>query len=108
MVKLGEVALKIAGRDAGQLCVVVDVLDNGYVFVDGLTRRRKCNIKHLEFVGANVKIKKNADTKEVVNSLRENGFNFKEVKKAGKREKKVKPVAVKKEEAKVKKSIKKK
>ena len=48
MLSVGRVCVKLAGRDAGQKCVVVEVLDNGYVLVDGMTRRRKCNKLHLE------------------------------------------------------------
>lgn len=45
---VGRVCMKIAGRDAGRTCVVVEQLDNTFVLVDGDTRRRKVNIKHLE------------------------------------------------------------
>jgi large subunit ribosomal protein L14e len=95
MVKVGDVALKITGRDAGQLCVVLDQIDNNYVLIDGLTRRRKCNLLHLEFVGQ-AKVKKGASTDEVKKALKEAGFNFKDVKKGKAREKKPKPMAVRK------------
>jgi large subunit ribosomal protein L14e len=45
---VGRLCLKLAGRDAGKKCVVVDVIDNAYVVVDGETRRKKVNVKHLE------------------------------------------------------------
>ena len=45
---IGRVCIKIAGRDAGKKCVIVDVIDNNHVLIDGETRRRKCNIIHLE------------------------------------------------------------
>jgi len=45
---VGRVCVKIAGRDAGKKCVVVDVVDSAYVLVDGETRRKKVNTKHLE------------------------------------------------------------
>jgi len=44
----GRLCLKIAGRDAGMKCVVVEKLEGKYVMVDGMTRRRKCNTLHLE------------------------------------------------------------
>lgn len=47
MFDIGRMCVKIAGRDAGKKCVILEVLDNGYVLVDGETRRRKCNTKHL-------------------------------------------------------------
>ena len=96
MVKVGQVAIKIAGRDAGQICAVVEVLDENYVLVDGMTRRRKCNIDHLEFLGKELKIKKGANTKEVLESLKAVGFSIPEVKKGSKKEKKTKPVKFRK------------
>jgi len=43
----GRICVKTAGRDAGLKCVIVDVLDDKFVLIDGETRRRKCNILHL-------------------------------------------------------------
>ena len=48
MFEIGRLCVKIAGRDAGLKCLVVEVIDDNYVLIDGQTRRRKCNIKHLE------------------------------------------------------------
>ena len=90
MVEVGSVAIKIAGRDAGQLCVVVDLLDSVFVLVDGLTRKRKCNIKHLEFLD------KNSSHEDVVKSLKDLGFEILEVKKGKKKEHKGKPKRLRK------------
>ncbi len=46
--EVGRMCVKLAGRDAGRKCVVVEQLDETYVLVDGATRRKKVNIKHLE------------------------------------------------------------
>lgn len=48
MQDIGRICVKIAGRDAGKKCVIVDILDESYVLIDGATRRRKCNVTHLE------------------------------------------------------------
>ncbi len=45
---VGRLCMKIAGRDAGEHCVVVERLDNQFVLIDGATRRRKVNTRHLE------------------------------------------------------------
>lgn len=66
--KVGTVCVKIAGRDAGQQCIVVEELDNGMVLIEGATRRRKCNVKHLEPVGES-KIKKGATHEAVMKEL---------------------------------------
>ena len=63
--KIGQLCVKIAGRDAGQHCLVVDVLEKNSVLIDGQTRRRKCNILHLEPLVKVLEIKK-GDRKSVV------------------------------------------
>ncbi len=72
--ELGRVCMKIAGRDARKKCVVVDILDSTYVMIDGETRRRKCNIAHLEPLNLAVGIKANAGNEEVVKALKEEGI----------------------------------
>lgn len=88
MVKVGDVALKTAGRDAGNLCVLVDILDEKYAVVDGNVRRRKCNMKHLVFLGKDVSLGKNSTRQDILNALKKSGFKFEEIKKGAKREKK--------------------
>ena len=61
MYDIGRVCVKIAGRDAGKKCVVVENIDGKYVLVDGQTRRRKVNVAHLEPTKQVVDIKKSAD-----------------------------------------------
>ncbi len=65
MIEIGRICLKLAGRDAGGKCVIVDILDNNYVLIDGNVRRRKCNIFHLEPTSEKVDIKKGASHEEV-------------------------------------------
>ena len=44
----GTVCLKLLGREAGYLCVVVEIIDASFALIDGLNvRRRRCNFKHL-------------------------------------------------------------
>ena len=63
--------MKIAGRDAGKLCVVVEVIDGTHVLVDGETRRRKCNVRHLEPLEQVVKISSGANHEQVVGAFKE-------------------------------------
>ena len=65
MIEIGRVCFKIAGREAGKPAVIIDIIDKNYVLIDGLVRRKKCNIAHLMPVGVVLKIKKNALTAEV-------------------------------------------
>jgi large subunit ribosomal protein L14e len=65
MIEIGRLCVKTAGRDAGLKCVIVDILDDKFVLIDGETRRRKCNVLHLEPLKDVVKIKKNASHEDV-------------------------------------------
>ncbi len=65
MFEVGRLCLKLSGRDANQYCVVVDKIDKNHVLIDGNTRRRKCNVKHLEPLDQVFKISKGAKTEEI-------------------------------------------
>jgi len=118
MFEIGRVCMKIAGRDAGKKCLVIDVIDEHFVMIDGQTRRRKCNIKHLEPLNQVVQLTKNAPAPEIVRVLKEIGILVEEKKTKAKpvkakterpkktRKKKEKPVKDKaaKPEAKAKKA----
>jgi len=71
---IGRICMKIAGRDAGKYCVIVNEIDSNFVEIDGQTRRRKCNIDHLEPLDKIVDIKAGADTSVVAKSLTNAGF----------------------------------
>lgn len=94
--EIGQVCIKIAGRDAGAECVIVDVLDGNFVLIDGNTRRRKCNIKHLEPLALSLSVNKNASHQEVVTAMKEAGLKVVEAKKGERSVKKQKPVAKRK------------
>jgi large subunit ribosomal protein L14e len=69
MYEIGRICLKIAGRDAGKKCVIVDIIDDKFVMIDGETRRRKCNIIHLEPLNETIDIPKNATHSHVANAM---------------------------------------
>ena len=77
MFEVGTVCVKIAGRDAGKQCVVVEAAKDGIVVIEGETRRRTCNIRHLESLGRDVKIKAGASHADVMKAL---GLKEKETK----------------------------
>ncbi len=70
MMKIGRLCVKIAGRDADKKCVIVDVLGDNMVMIDGQTRRRKCNVKHLEPLETKIDIKKGADHNAIVEEFK--------------------------------------
>ena len=74
MIEIGRVVLKIAGRDAGKKGIIIDVLDDKFVLLDGETRRRKVNILHIEPLNQVVNIEKNASHEEIAKTLEELGI----------------------------------
>ena len=89
MVEIGRLCIKTAGRDSGQFCAVISIIDKNNVIVDGNVRRKKCNLNHLEFLDKILKIKEKATSDEVGKALEKEGINI--LKKGQKREKKDKP-----------------
>jgi large subunit ribosomal protein L14e len=109
MINVGRVCVKIAGRDSGKIGVVVKVIDENNVIIDGQVRRKKCNVKHLEPLENVVKIKDDAAHADVKKVLKEIGVDVKEKKGKVRKEKvkkarKVKEKAIKKEKPKEKKA----
>ncbi|MBW3012185.1 50S ribosomal protein L14e [Candidatus Woesearchaeota archaeon] len=80
MIQVGTLCMKIAGREAGMMCVVVDMVDKKKVLVDGQVRRRNCAITHIEPVGKVLEIKKGASHADVVAALKKEGIEVKETK----------------------------
>ena len=69
--EIGRVCIKIAGKETGKLCVVVDKLDRNFVIIDSpYVKRRRCNIRHLEPTEHVIKISKGAKSKEVEEALK--------------------------------------
>ena len=62
---VGRLCVKLAGRDAGKKCVIVEIIDSNYVIVDGATRRKKVNVKHLEPLAEIIDFKEKAAHAEV-------------------------------------------
>jgi len=76
MIEIGRMIVKIAGRDSRKTGVVVDIIDDNTVMIDGEVRRRKCNIKHIEPLDKVLDIKKGADHGLVVEVLSKEGITI--------------------------------
>lgn len=75
MMKVGRVCTKLTGREAGEVCVIVEVVDKTYAVVTGpKVRRRKCNVKHLEPHPKTVAVEKGASDESVINALKSEGL----------------------------------
>ena len=90
--EIGQVIIKLAGRDAGKVGIIAEVIDSNYVLIDGNVRKRKCNIDHLYLTEKIAKIKKGATSLEVKKALKDLGYkvNEKAKKEKAKKEKPVK------------------
>jgi large subunit ribosomal protein L14e len=97
--------MKIAGRDAGKRAVVVESVDPNFVVIDGETRRRKCNIKHLELIDTKLDIKKGESHANIVKAFKK--INIEIIEKNSKTKKGERPRRIRKSKTKIKKETKK-
>ena len=81
-IEIGQICVKLAGRETGRKCVILDVLNKNFVLVTGpkdLTkvRRRRANIKQIEPIKRKIFIEKNASDSDVLNAIKkENLFEY--------------------------------
>ena len=97
MMEVGRLAVKIAGREAGRKCVIIDIIDKNYVLIDGDVRRKKCNPSHLEPLDNKIEIARKASHEAVVDAFKKIGITIKETKA---KPKKQKPTKLRKKEKK--------
>ncbi|MEN4016945.1 MAG: 50S ribosomal protein L14e [Methanobacterium sp.] len=61
-IEVGRVCVKISGREAGEKCAIVEVIDDNFVEVVGTNiKNRRCNIKHLEPLNKTVEVSDNLE-----------------------------------------------
>jgi len=80
-VEVGRVCVKIAGREAGRKCVIVDVIDKNFVLITGPqkvngVKRRRANINHVEPTERKVSIKRGASDEDIVKAMNEETLNY--------------------------------
>ena len=73
-IEVGRICVKLNGREAGQKCVIVDVIDKNFVLITGPkkvtgVRRRRTNVKHLEPTEDAVELKKGASDDDVSKAI---------------------------------------
>ncbi len=67
---IGRVAVKTLGREAGDHCVVIDVIDKNFVLIDGVNvRRRRSNVNHLVPTKDKLDIKKGISTEDLKKAI---------------------------------------
>lgn len=92
---IGQLCVKLAGREAGKICVIVDKIDKKFVSIDGQTKRKKCNILHLAPLEQQIKIKKGATHADIVKELKSLNIDVTEKKSKPKKERPKKKTKVK-------------
>jgi len=73
-IEVGRVCVKVAGRESGRKCVIVDVMDKSFVLVTGPkkvtgVKRRRVNINHVAPLEDILQIKRGASDEEVTQML---------------------------------------
>ena len=74
-IEVGRICVKLAGREAGKKCVIVDIIDKSFVLITGPkevtgVKRRRTNVNHIEPLRDRVKIKRGASDEEVMEALK--------------------------------------
>lgn len=101
----GRVCLKIAGREGGKYCVIVEKINDNFVLITGpksitQVKRRKCNIDHLEPTPEKFDIG-NGDDSTIEKVWKDSGLIEKfKIKTPVKKAKKEKPKEIEKKKAK--------
>jgi large subunit ribosomal protein L14e len=77
-IEVGRVCVKVAGRESGRKCVIVDVMDKSFVLVTGPknvtgVKRRRVNINHVAPTKDTIQVKRGASDEEVTQMLEASG-----------------------------------
>ena len=77
-IEVGRVCVKMAGRESGRKCVIVDVMDKSFVLVTGPkkvtgVKRRRVNINHVAPLEDVIQVKRGASDEEVTSMLEASG-----------------------------------
>lgn len=73
-IEVGRICLKLAGRESGKKCVIVEVIDKGFVLITGPkkvtgVKRRRANINHIAPLKDKIGIKRGSSDDEVTQVL---------------------------------------
>ena len=78
--EVGQLVVKTAGRDSSKIGVVVEIVDNKTVIIDGQVRRRKCSINHIEAIDKKISIKPKATHETIKKEFKALNIEVKETK----------------------------
>ena len=77
-IEVGRMCIKLAGRESGKKCVIVDVMDKSFVLVTGPrkstgVKRRRANVNHLRPLQEKIDIPRGASDQEIAATLESAG-----------------------------------
>ena len=77
-VEVGRICVKVAGRESGRKCVIVDVMDKSFVLITGPksvtgVKRKRANVGHIKVLEDKLEIKKNSSDDEIASKLEAEG-----------------------------------
>lgn len=83
-IDVGRICVKLAGREAGRKCVIVDMIDKNFVLITGPkevsgVKRRRVNIHHIEPVEDEINIERGTTDEAIIEAL-EDADKLKEMK----------------------------
>jgi large subunit ribosomal protein L14e len=73
-IEVGRICVKMAGRETGSKCVIVDVMDKSFVLITGPkkvtgVKRKRVNLNHIQVLQDKLEIKRGASDEEVTQAL---------------------------------------
>lgn len=80
-IEVGRICVKIAGREAGRKCVVVDVIGKNFVLVTGPqkvtgVKRRRVNVSHIEPTEKKIGIRRGDSDEEIAEAIDSETLSF--------------------------------
>ena len=89
MLSPGRVCRKTSGAEKGNICAILENIDDKFVIVDGDVKRRKCNIRHLEPLNQVINLDNTMSTEDVKKELSALGYEIHEKRKKAKENKEI-------------------
>lgn len=79
-IEIGRICIKTVGREAGQKCIVVDLIDKNFVLITGPKKvtgikRRRSNVNHVKPTEYVIDIDRGASDADVEKALKAAGKN---------------------------------
>lgn len=73
-IEVGRICLKLAGRESGKKCIIIEVIDKGFIIITGPkkvtgVKRRRASINHIAPLKDKIIINRGASDDEVTQAL---------------------------------------